>query len=444
MKRTNPLIFVLLFISIFLSNKANAQNGKDELTNEEQEITVDSIGNKLMATYVFPDVAKEMSALISENFKKGNYNAFISPRDFANQLTKDLISISNDKHIRVNYNPTAIVSQKQVYTTKDSLNFENQRLANLKRDNFGFKELSILEGNIGYLDLRIFSDVKYAKATAVAAMNFLSSSDAIIIDLRMNRGGSPDMIQLITSYLYDSKPVHLNTFYWRPTDSFTETWTLSDIQGVRRPKRPVYVLISKSTFSAAEEFSYNLKNLRRATLIGETTGGGAHPGGPVNATNKFSVWVPSGRAINPITNTNWEGTGVAPNIEVPADQALDKAQITALELLLENNPELEKYYNWHLSSLKIKQNPVSVESSVLKSYAGSYGRITITFKDGQLYYQRDSGMKYKLIPLSQELFMINNGRSDFRIDFLKVNEKAIEINVHSYNGFSEKIPRMKN
>lgn len=436
MKRANSIL-LLIFISIILSNKTYTQTEKDELTNQERATTVDSIGSKLMATYVFPDVAKEMSALISENFKKGNYNALTSPHDFANQLTKDLISISHDKHISVNYNPTARASQKQVYTALDSLNFENQRLANLKRDNFGFKELSILEGNIGYLDLRIFSDVKYAKETAVAAMNFLSSSDAIIIDLRMNRGGSPDMIQLITSYLYDSKPVHLNTFYWRPTDSFTETWTSSDIRGIRSPNTSVYVLISKSTFSAAEEFSYNLKNLERATLIGETTGGGAHPGGPVNATDKFSVWVPSGRAINPITNTNWEGTGVTPNIEVPADQALYMAQLTALELLLGNNPELEKYYNWHLSSLKIKQNPVSVENSVLKSYTGSYGPITISFKEGQLYYQRDAGMQYELIPLSQGLFMFN-GQSDFRIEFLKVDEKVIGLNVFSDNGYSEK------
>lgn len=437
MKRTNPILFVLIFISIILSNKTHAQNGKDELTNQERETTVDSIGSKLKATYVFPDVAKEMSALISENFKKGNYDALISPHDFASQLTKDLISISRDKHIRVSYDPTVIASQKKVYTALDTLNFENQHLANLKRKNFGFKELSILEGNIGYLDLRSFSDAKYARETAVAAMNFLSSSDAIIIDLRMNRGGSPTMIQLITSYLYDSKPVHLNNFYWRPTDSYTETWTLSDIQGVRSPNTPVYVLISKSTFSAAEEFSYNLKNLERATLIGETTGGGAHPGGPVNATDKFSVWVPSGRAINPITNTNWEGTGVTPNIEVSADQALDMAQIKAFELLLEKSPQLEKYYNWHLSSVKIRRNQVFVENSVLKSYTGSYGPITISFKEGQLYYQRDAGMQYELVPLSQGLFMFN-GRSDSRIEFLKVDEKVIGLNVLSDNGYSEK------
>ena len=186
--------------------------------------------------------------------------------------------------------------------------------------------------------MRGFSDVEYGGETAVAAMNFLSNADAIIIDLRNNGGGSPAMIQLISSYLFDSNPVHLNNFYWRPTDSNSQTWTLPHVSGTRSPDTPLYILTSSGTFSAAEEFSYNLKNLERATLIGETTGGGAHPGGSLIATERFMVWVPTGRAINPITNTNWEGSGVIPHIKTSAREALDKAYTIALEQLISQKP----------------------------------------------------------------------------------------------------------
>jgi C-terminal processing protease CtpA/Prc len=107
------------------------------------------------------------------------------------------------------------------------------------------------------------------------------------------------------------------------------------VPGRRYTGKEVYVLTSKRTFSGAEEFTYNLKNLKRATIVGETTGGGAHPGGTRRVTDHFAVWVPSGRAINPITKTNWEGTGVTPDIAVPADQALATAHVAALKHLKE-------------------------------------------------------------------------------------------------------------
>lgn len=219
-------------------------------------------------------------------------------------------------------------------------------------------------------------------------MNFLSNSDAIIIDVRMNGGGSPAMVQLITSYLYDSEPIHLNNFYWRTKDSIAQTWTLPFVEGIRSPKTPVYILTSKNTFSAAEEFSYNLKNLKRATLIGETTGGAANIGDMVNATDKFNVWIPFGSAINPITKTNWEGTGVTPHIEVSSSKALEVAQIKALEYLLEKSKDaqLKKLYEWYLASAKIMLEPVIVEKSILKSYIGTYGPRVISIENNTLYY----------------------------------------------------------
>ena len=143
------------------------------------------------------------------------------------------------------------------------------------------------------------------------------------------------MIRFISSYLFGDQPVHLNDFYWRPADRYEESWTNPDMASVHKPNAPVYVLTSNRTFSAAEEFTYNLKHLKRATIIGEVTGGGAHPGGPAIITGGFFVNVPRGRAINPVTKTNWEGIGVIPHIKMDSEQALDKALELAKKALSE-------------------------------------------------------------------------------------------------------------
>jgi C-terminal processing protease CtpA/Prc len=151
------------------------------------------------------------------------------------------------------------------------------------------------------------------------------------------------MVALICSYLFPGhERVHLNDLYWREGDRTEQFYTLPYVPGRRYLDKEVYVLTSKRTFSGAEEFTYNLKNLKRATIVGEATGGGAHPGGTRRVTDHFAVWVPGGRAINPITKTNWEGTGVTPDVAVPADQALATAHLMALKRLKEKSGDREE------------------------------------------------------------------------------------------------------
>lgn len=434
-KCTVAIVSLLMLLPSLLS----AQQKVTLLTSKEQQTVVDSIGSKLNANYVFPEVATKMSSSITSKLKSGNYKSILDPQEFASTLTADLRAISNDKHIRVTFSPRRIAEQQQTVTAEDSIAFLNRYVSNLKRSNFGFKEVKIMAGNIGYLDLRSFSNVEYAGETAVAAMNFLSSADAIIIDLRNNGGGSPAMIQLITSYLFGSDPVHLNNFYWRPSDQNSQTWTLPHVNGKRSPDTPVYVLTSGGTFSAAEEFSYNLKHLERATLVGETTGGGAHPGGSVVATDRFMVWVPTGRAINPITNTNWEGTGVSPHIKTTAADALNTAYMEALELLMKNNKneDLHAFYEWPLAELSLKTNPVTLDSKTLKTFAGNYGPRMVTFENDKLFYQRGSGTKYELFPYSPHEFMLK-GNDSFRIRFVSEGNKITALQGLYDNGRTDK------
>ena len=188
----------------------------------------------------------------------------------------------------------------------------------------------MLAGNVGYVKFNMFADPKLCAPTAIAAMSFLANANAVVFDLRENGGGHPAMVALISSYLF-AEPTHLNSLWERKDDKTEQYWTLSYVPGKRLVDQPVYVLTSSRTFSAAEEFSYNLQQLGRARIVGEKTGGGAHPVSGHRIDGRFSVMVPYARAINPITKTNWEGVGVIPDVESPAAEALDRALQLARE-----------------------------------------------------------------------------------------------------------------
>ena len=289
--------------------------------------------------YVFPKVAQEMESALRLHMSNGDYEQVTSSEQFAQLLTTHLQEVSKDKHLHIFYRAEELPEHKE----QESEQQQKVRWHEYWRaQNYGFQKVERLPGNIGYLDFRAFYPPEYAGETAIAAMNFLANTSALIVDMRYNHGGYPEMIALITSYLFSSEPVHLNDLYWRDNDSTQQFWTLSYVPGQRYGNKPVYVLTSHETFSGGEEFTYNLKNLKRATIIGEVTGGGAHPGGVQRINAHFEVFIPGGRAISPITNTNWEGTGVTPDIDVPQTEALLTAQKLALKKILEDigdNPE---------------------------------------------------------------------------------------------------------
>ena len=289
---------------------------------------IDKLIKELNGGYVFPDVAKKMEADLRNRQAAKEYDSVASARAFAQKLTGDLQSVSKDKHLRVNFSAKPIPVPAQQGGPTEAEKEENRWF--LRRINYGFERVERLDGNIGYIDLRGFSNHESGAETVAAAMKFLENTEAIIFDLRQNGGGNPHMVALISSYLFGDKPVHLNSLYFRPADRTDDFWTKPEQVKLKFPDKDVYVLTSNRTFSAGEEFTYNLKNLKRATIIGETTGGGAHPGGMKRLHEHFGVFVPSGRAINPITKTNWEGTGVEPDVKVPTEQALKVAYLDAL------------------------------------------------------------------------------------------------------------------
>lgn len=201
----------------------------------------------------------------------------------------------------------------------------------MQEANCGFERLERLSGNVGYLKFNFFADPEICGATAVAAMNFLANADAVIFDLREN-SGDPKMVALIATYLF-AKPTHLNDLWERKSGETQQYWTLPYVPGKRLSNIPAFVLTSHRTFSGGEEFSNDLKVLKRATLVGEVTGGGAHPVAGHRIDDRFTIGVPFARAINPTTKTDWEGVGVEPDVKVPAADALSTAQALAAKEL---------------------------------------------------------------------------------------------------------------
>lgn len=337
--------FIIIVFAITLNYNTYSQTPVSQLTGEDIEETISSVKKILNENYVFPEIAEKIIFLLETNQEKNKYDAIKDPSIFAEILTRDIQSFNSDRHLRVLFEPERIAKQKITISAEDNDKSEQEYMLHLKRNNYYFNEVKILEGNIGYLDLRKFRDPKYAGKTAISAMNFLGNSDAIIIDLRNNGGGTPKMVQFISTYFFNNEVVHLNSVYKRKEDILKQFWTLPYVPGKRMANIPLYILTSTRTFSAAEEFSYNLQSLKRATIVGEITGGGAHPGGRITANERYNVWTPTARSINPITKTNWENIGVIPDIKTKEEDALKTAHLRALDSLKNNNTNAINYYD---------------------------------------------------------------------------------------------------
>jgi len=313
------MLSALLLVLASTSAPPQEPAGTTELAPERLEALIEALAKAIEERYVFPDVGHAIAEKLRERMFDGAYEG-VPLETVAVRLTVDLRSVNNDRHLSV-----SVLPPRKAEADPDPARLEQQYKDDLRRRNNGFRKVEILDGNIGYLELTGFIPLEHGRETAAGAMAFLANVDALIVDLRQNGGGDPSMIQFLTTYLLAEK-THLNSFEWRGQDGIEESWTLDEVPGKRLIDVPVFVLTSPRTFSAAEEFTYNLKNLQRATIVGETTGGGAHPGGTHEIGGLLHVFIPQGRAINPITKTNWEGTGIEPHVKVPAEQALDTAR----------------------------------------------------------------------------------------------------------------------
>lgn len=339
MKRT--IILIIFFASSW-------QMAAAQLTKQQKSEAIDSVVKLLNERYIFPETAKQMELFLRKQQLKKVYDTFSNGNSFAAQLTADLRSICNDKHVSIGYSAEAVPIQRGNFMQIS----EEERAGYaewLRIENYGVNKLDVLKGNIGYIDFQFLCGTEFAGDFYAAMMNYVQHTDALIIDFRHCRGAMSDnVISFLCSYFFADK-IHLNDLYWREQNFTQQTWTQVVVPGKKYLNKPVYVLTSGSTFSGAEEMAYDLKNLKRATIIGEVTGGGANPGGSIGITDHFNMFLPVGKAINPITKTNWEGVGVQPDTLTVSKLALHKAHVTALHTVLavtanqQRREELQKF-----------------------------------------------------------------------------------------------------
>ncbi len=270
--------------------------------------------------YVDEELAQKMAIALRDHEKNGDDNEATDGPTFADLLTTQMREVSHDKYVAVIHSVVKTSENSSAPTAEEVARYTKE----MKENNCTFEKVAILPHNIGYVKLNSFPDASICGPTAAASLAKLNHADAIMFDLRDNPGGYANMVALIATYLFD-RPMHLNDFYDRSQNSTEESWTLPPVPGNRLADKPAFVLTSSTTFSAAEGFSYDLKMLKRATLVGERTSGRGHMGAPHRIDDHFTIRVTTVKVINPISKTNWEGMGVEPDVKVKAADALRTA-----------------------------------------------------------------------------------------------------------------------
>ncbi|MCB2220612.1 MAG: S41 family peptidase [Bacteroidetes bacterium] len=280
--------------------------------------TIDSLAVILRENYVYPEKGEIMADSLNYYFSSGRYNEITDGSVLSLRLTEDLWPLCHDKHLSVTYGRISEEDSTSIPESDSSFNY-------------GFRSSEIIENNIGYIRFDEFNGTDEAKAVAAKAFETVADCDALIFDLRYNTGGSPTLVQFIYCYLFD-KPTFVGSRYNRILNDTIEFWTQTEIPGKPFDAHiPLYILTSSNTFSAAEELAYFLKDMKRAIIVGEITGGGAHPIIHISVNDYFGVRIPYARAISPVSKTDWEGIGVIPDIQVSMDDALEAASKDAIK-----------------------------------------------------------------------------------------------------------------
>lgn len=332
--------------ALLLSTPAAAQmigGGPSEpdtpIDAKEKAAVIESLAVAVRDRYVFPEKGAELARILRQRHARKEYDRITSSKEFADSLLSHMQACTHDGHMRVHYRHQPWPQRLDGQPGGDA-DERRRQLEDMRLRNFGFERVQRLAGNVGYLDLRMFAGMPEAQATAIAAMNFLANTDAIIVDLRRNGGGSPAMIQtLLTYFVEPGDRLHFNDFFEREGNRTVQYHTASYVPGPRLHGRPLYVLVSNRTGSAAEEFAYDVQTHKLGTLVGATTAGAANPGGLFRLSDHLAAFIATGRAVNPVTRTNWEGVGVKPDRDVPPADALREAHVAALEKLRETAGE---------------------------------------------------------------------------------------------------------
>lgn len=335
MKRIIKSIFALLLSTALWSSSLNAK----ELTPDLISQVVTETSGLMRNLYTVPEVGEEVAHALLANLESGDYEGVRDAEELSALLTSHMREITKDEHAALYYSEPPMPTEEEEFHNPSA----ERKAATLAEDkylNFGVRSIGRLDGNIGYVDLIGFFDAENVAEAFSGTMELLKNTGGLIIDLRENYGGAPETVALLASYFLGPASVHIDSIYWRKTDITQEFWTTTQLGDAwYGTERPVVILTSANTFSAAEAFTYAMKAFERAEILGEITRGGGNPGGIQRVAENFSLFVPHGRVSSAITGGNWEGVGVAPDYPVAAEDALLEAHKLVLQRVIQQSED---------------------------------------------------------------------------------------------------------
>jgi hypothetical protein len=382
------------------------------------QAVVSEVRRVIAERYVLPERRPALDAVLAQGLSSGRYNV-TDPAQLASLINADLERVGKDKHLSFSYNPQqhAMMSAGRRASAPDNSGYERM----VRGRNHGILELKVLPGNVRYMDYRGFDWIGPDTAAALDnAMHFLAGGDAIIIDIRRNGGGSPAAVQYITSHFMEAgKP--LMTFHMNGQASPDTTATLAELKAPRMIGKPLYVLTSGSSASAAEEFAGHVGGYKLGELVGENTAGAGFRNDMVPVTGGFVLSVSVGRAVLAATGKDWEAVGLAPSIAAPVPDALDVAQSHALRRLAATAPEPARPQMLALADGLSARSERRSAALPLTAYAGKYGERSVILEGGQLYYQRGKGMRQRLVALGGNRFGFDEDPA-FRVEFAAASD----------------------
>lgn len=426
-----PCILALALLGFLGTGVCCGGEESEVLTAEYREFLVRTVHEKINQLYPFEDIGRRTGEGILNTYRSGGYDGITSPKVFAARLTEEMERLSNDHHLDLYFDPNLameILARESAGDGPEGMN--PTELEHARWENFGFRDLRILEGRVGYLDLRVFFSARYAGSTAAAAMDFLAGSHAVIIDLRRNGGGWDSMVTLLAGYFVDIEETEILSISQSTLDqSYFASVLPAWVPGWRFTDRPVYILISPNTASAAEGFASILRHLNEnVVLVGEVTAGAENPVEQIALDERFVLKIPCYRKVYFGDRSGWEGKGIQPDVEVASERALETAHLHALNDLQQRFTDdlSREKIQWGIDGYRAILEPVQVDRKILKSYAGRY-RNTRVYPDGDdLYLQFGDRPGQRLLAVSDDYFVIES-RDDLRVRFVREGDRVVAL-----------------
>jgi Peptidase family S41/N-terminal domain of Peptidase_S41 in eukaryotic IRBP len=426
-KRSICLATMLVLLAM---RAAAADAPAGSMSIAEARGVVDQAIDLISRNYVFPEARPTIVAKLKADLAAGHYDV-TNAGELAGRLSPDLAAAGNDKHLWIKYDPAQAASLLHGHKSQGARDYE-AREGQLHHE--GYESQRILTGNVRYIDVTGFLWNGAATTRAIGdAMRFAHDGDAVIIDLRSNPGGSAEAVQALVSYFLPPDHRLLMTFHDGANGRGFDTRVIDKLPAPRLVGKPLYVLISGDTASAAEEFAYHVRQFKLGTLVGGTTAGAANNDSLYPVGGGFVLSVSTGRPEHPVGHGNWQGTGIAPDVAAPVADALDAAHLTAVQALDARPGADHARYAWTLDGLRGRMHPPSLEPQALTEYTGTFGVRTIKLGSGALVFQRESRAPTTLSPLATDLFAFGN-TEDVRLRFRRAGGRVTGFDLITVDG----------